>query len=318
MAENVKPAMAVEMRHLRYFVAVAEELSFRKAAERLFITQPALSHQIALLEATLGVRLFQRDRRRVTLTEEGKALLEDAARLLAQGDAMLLKARKMRSSQAAVLRVGMPEFANHTQIPVIYERFRAQHPEATLAIQEGYSRALLHDLRSGAIDLAFVVMPAADDLSGLDVEVILDEKSGLLLASDHALAGREEIDVFALAGVPLLLVDRPMNPALFDLVEGWLRGEGIEPRFFRIGGQGVYTAITAWRVVESGEAVSLGARSFGAELSPGVVYRPIRGPSPHFQLAAVWSPNNRSPLLGNFLRLTRQASDVYQLTETRH
>jgi DNA-binding transcriptional LysR family regulator len=309
MAEQFRARPGVELRQIRYFVTLAEELNFRKAAERLFITQPALSHQIALLEATLGVRLFQRDRRQVALTEEGKALLQDARHLVSESDAILMKARRLGATDSATVRIGFPEYANRTLIPEIISVFRRRHPEARVILTEGYSRTLLPDVRRGRLDIAFMMIPPADDHGSLELEVIIDEKPGLMMAANHRLAGRTEISLAALADEQLLLVDRSVNPAVYDLVAEWLQRAGVQPRFLKVGGSGVYTYDTVLRVIQSGQAVSLGAASLASHLPDGVLFRPLHGPAPHFQVGMFWDPANLRPLAREFLCLARELRD---------
>jgi DNA-binding transcriptional LysR family regulator len=306
VSESVKARSSVELRQLRYFVILAQELNFRKAAEQLFITQPALSHQIALLEATLGVRLFERDRRRVALTSEGKVLLDDARRLVADGKAIFTKARRMGAANASTLRVGFPEYVNRTDITeMVCSAFQTRHPEAKLTVTEGYSRTLLPALRDRRLDVAFTIIPPAEDFGDLEAEVVIDERPGLLLPANHHLSKRADVPVSALAGEQLLLADRGVNPALYDLVAGWLSQAYAQPRFLEVGGSGVYTFDTVLRVVQSGEAVGLAAANLARNLPSGVVFRPISGSAPHFQVAAVWSPTSASPLLTDFLDIVR-------------
>lgn len=306
MSETIKARSSIALRQLRYFVVLAQELNFRKAAEQLFITQPALSHQIALLEATLGVRLFERDRRQVALTSEGKALLDDARDLVAAGNAILTKARRMGAANASTLRVGFAEYANRIEIAeMVCSAFQSRHPEAKMTVTEGYSRTLLPALRDRRLDVAFTIIPPAEDFGDLEREVVINERPGLLLPANHHLSKRAEVPISALAGEQLLLADRWVNPALYDLVAGWLSQSGAQPRFLKVGGSGVYTFDTVLRVVQSGEAVGLAAATLTRNLPSGVAFRPITGSAPHFQVAAVWSPTSASPLVTDFLDIIR-------------
>lgn len=306
VSKEVNARRSLELRQVRYFVTLAEELNFRRAAERLFITQPSLSHQIALMEACVGVRLFRRDRRQVALTDAGKALLKDARQLLAESDALVMKARHLGADESAILNVGFPEFLNRTLIPDIAPLFGRRHPEAKLMPTEGYSRTLLRELQRGRLDVAFMMIPPAEDPGDLQLEVMIDEKPGLMLAANHRLAGRSEVRVGDLVGEKILLADRSVNPAVYDLVAEWLEQAGVQPDFFNVGGSGAYTYQTAMRVVMSGEAVSLVAPSMLSHLPQGLVFRPIHGPAPHFRVAAVWSRTNTSPLLSEFLDAARE------------
>lgn len=307
--ENFKARSPLELRQIRYFVALAEELNFRKAAARLFITQPSLSHQIALLEGTLGVRLFHRDRRQVRLTEAGNALLEDARRLLTEAGRLHAKARQLEGQGSTTVRVGFPEFLNRTVIAEIVRIFRRRRPDARVVLHEGYSRALLEQLNQGTLDIAFIMIPSAERTDDLELEVMIDEKPGLLLSQRHHLAERSAIPVTALAGAEVLLAERSVNPAIYDLVAGWLEAAGVQPRFFSVAGPGVYTYDTALRLMECGEAVSLAPASMATNLPPGVIWRPIAGPAPHFRVAAAWSPANRSALLEEFLAVAREVRE---------
>lgn len=309
VSKEVNARRSLELRQIRYFVTLAEELNFRRAAERLFITQPSLSHQIALMEACVGVRLFRRDRRQVTLTDAGKALLEDARQLLAESDAIVMKARHLGAAESATVKVGFPEYLNRTLIADIGPLFRRRHPEGKLIPTEGYSRTLLRELHHGRLDVAFMMIPPAEDPGDLQLEVMIDEKPGLLLAANHRLTGRSEIRVGDLRGEKFLLAERSVNPAVYDLVADWLEQAGGQPDFFKVGGSGAYTYQTAMRVIQSGEAISLVAPSMLTHLPQGLVFRPIHGPAPHFRVAAVWSRTNTSPLLGEFLDVARELRD---------
>ena len=161
------------------------------------------------------------------------------------------------------------------------------------------------------------MLPPAEDLGDLQVERMIEEKSGLLLAANHRLAARSEIPLQAIADEQLLLVDRSVNPAVYDAIVDWFRQSGLQPRFFNIGGSGVYTYDTALRVIQSGEAVSLSADAMVKDLPPGVVFRPIRGSSPQFQVAAVWPPANPSPSLRQFLCVAREFRQADRETSRR-
>lgn len=306
MPVNPRQLFSIEIRQIRSFVTLAHELNFRRAAERLFITQPSLSHQIARMEAAIGVQLFDRDRRRVALTDAGAQILGDAERLLAELDNVVMTARRIGSGKSASLRVGFPEYANRTFIPGVAASFRARHPEVKLTLTEGYSGALLRELRQGRLDVAFVRIPPAEDPGALSVEQVIDEPHGLLLAAAHPLATLCEIPVAALSGEELLLSERSVNPCLYDLVVDWLQQNGIKPRFLRIDGPGVYSFDTMLVVIRSGRVVTLSSRMMARDLPPEVTFRPISGPAPRFRVGVVWSGGNTSADLEDFLNLTRE------------
>jgi DNA-binding transcriptional LysR family regulator len=150
----------MELRHLRYFVAVAEELHFRRAAERLHVAQPAVSEQIQKLEAELGVMLLARTKRSVALTDAGAAMLDEARRTLVQADVAQRAARSAHKRAAAHLRIGYLPDALPVAVPRLLRRFAAAAPAIRVSLQTGSARPLLEDVREGRIDLAVVCLPA--------------------------------------------------------------------------------------------------------------------------------------------------------------
>src|SRR5262245_12015873 len=149
----------MELRHLRYFVAVAEELHFTRAAERLHMAQPPLSQQIRQLERELQVELFVRSRRRVQLTGAGRALLDDARVVIAEADRLAQKARRLREGEAGELHIGFSSSAPYTVFPMILRTFRARFPGVVLHLHERSTEEQIELLTRGAIDLAFARLP---------------------------------------------------------------------------------------------------------------------------------------------------------------
>src|SRR4051794_25296089 len=150
----------MELRHLRYFVAVAEELHFRRAAERLHIAQPAVSEQVRKLEAELGVKLLERDHRSVALTDAGAAMLVESRRVLSQADVASRAAREAHERTVGRLEIGYLPDALPVMLPRLLRRFTAFAPGAALALRTGTTRGLLEDVRERRIDVAVVCLPA--------------------------------------------------------------------------------------------------------------------------------------------------------------
>ncbi len=191
----------MELRHLRYFVAVAEELNFSRAAGRMYLSQPALSQQIRKLEQELGVSLFHRTKNHVALTEAGQALLEGARRVLVLVEQTAREAREVGGAEGRHLKVGFPEYANHTPVAEALQTFRRRYPyveleeHETLTLQETLQQ--IDKLRDGTLDIGFMLRPEEDN--AIETERVLNIELVAALPEGHRLADRDEISMRELA-----------------------------------------------------------------------------------------------------------------------
>ena len=225
--------MDVHVRDLRYFVAVAEDLHFTRAAERLYVSQPALSKQVRALERQLGVELFRRDRHGVALTDAGTALLPHARRVLAEWAEGAAAVESARAAQRTTLVVGMSTSPGRSGLlPAIRSRFTAAHPEAVLRLRQVNWEDPTAGLADGAADVAFVWLP----LPGQDRfawTVVAEEPLLVALPDTHPLAGRTEIDFADLLDEPFLALPESTGP----LRDYWLALDAREGRSPRIGAE---------------------------------------------------------------------------------
>lgn len=271
-----------ELRHLRYFVAVAEELHFGRAAARLHIAQPGLSQQIQALERELGVALLDRTRRRAQLTPAGRSFLDESRRLLVQVERAVHLARRAGSGEIGRLAIGATESATHIVLPPVLREYRRRYPDVELVLHEMISEDQVEALRHGEIDVAFVRGPlVADDLEQLPLP---EERLAVVIPRRHALARRASVPLKALAGEPFVLHPTPPSGwAEFTLAA--CRRAGFEPRVVQTG-------------TSSAVAVSFVAAELGVALLPsglaegidrrGVVVRPISGAAPRTRLVTVY------------------------------
>ncbi len=204
----------MELRHLRYFVAVAEELHFGRAADRLYVAQPAVSDQIRKLEARLGVPLFKRSPRSVSLTEAGTVLLPDARRLLRQADVARHAVRRAHEGKRERLRVGWTAYGPPEIIPGVIRRLRTA-ALVEVELLTGDARSLLDDLRADLVDAAIVHLPIAG--RGLGVIELSDVDGVAVCPSSHS-SGQHTIDLAELAEARLLLLARGTDPAFYDAI----------------------------------------------------------------------------------------------------
>lgn len=208
--------MSVDVRQLRYFLAVAEELHFGRAAQRVQIAQPALSQQIRRLEAEIGVELFHRTKRHVELSTAGEALVRHARRALDEVDAGIDDARRADRGEIGALTIGFIESAATTIVPTAVREFRGDHPNVALTLRELSVDAQLDGLRSETLDVGIVRPPV--EPGNLALEQVVDEPLVAAVPSGHELAARRRIGAVRLAREPLVLLAREMVPGLYDQV----------------------------------------------------------------------------------------------------
>ncbi len=221
----------MELRHLRYFVAVAEERHFGRAAERLRMAQPPLSQQIQALEAELGARLFDRNRRKVELTAAGDALLPEARAILARAGDLGRLARAAAGGEAGRLDMAFTGSVPFTEVmPRILRQFRHLYPEVRVSLREMSTGAQIEAVAEGRLDVGFA-RPAAHNLPpGVVGRLILREPLVLALPSDHALAGRASIGMAEVAGEGLVMNPRHIGTGLYDKITQLCRAAGYAPR----------------------------------------------------------------------------------------
>src|SRR5215203_1136331 len=217
----------VELRHLRYFVAVAEELHFTRAARRVHIAQQPLSAAIARLEQQLGVTLLERTTRRVELTEAGEALLEPARAALRAVDDALAAAQAAGRGEAGDLDVGLSSGAWYGLEP-LFDAVRERHPGLSLHVRQQSTRPLLDDVRAGHLDVA--VGLCVQDAGGLGTQRLKDEPVLLAVAAQHRLAGRTHVDVAVLRQETLALDDPSDGPDYNAAVLAVCARAGFTPR----------------------------------------------------------------------------------------
>ena len=263
---------AIELRHLRYFMAVAEELHFGRAAERLGMAQPPLSQQIKSLETLVGFPLFER-RPQVRLTIAGEALLEVARRTLAQVEEGLERTRRAGRGEVGKITVGFAASILTTALPEVLRAYREQYPGVELRLRELSSAAQAAALAEGGIDVGFV-REAVVQGSDLICEPILREEFVAVLPPAHPLAEREQLPLTDLAEEPFVHFPRAVAPALFDQIADACRRAGFRPRVV----QEAQEWLTILGLVEAGLGVSLVPASFRRLRWGGVQYRPLGPP----------------------------------------
>jgi DNA-binding transcriptional LysR family regulator len=288
-----------ELRHLRYFVAVAEELNFSRAATRLHMAQPPLSVAIRQLEQELGTELFVRSTREVSLTDAGRVLLEGARRTLAEADRAVTAARRAGEGELGQLKLAFSWSARFETLPTLGQAFARQHPDVELLTQEMWNAEMASALRAGTLDAAISLCPelAAD----LNDEEIRTERPIAILAATHALADEETIPIESLADAEFLLFPRELAPRLHDTLVGICRGAGFEPK---LRSESFHTG---WDLLTLAEVpvVALAPRSVASQLAEGVVAVPLSDTPDSLETRLLWRNDDRSPIVDAFRSVAR-------------
>lgn len=287
----------MELRHLRYFIAVAEELHFSKAAERLHIAQPPLSQQIQQLEAELSVELFQRKtKRQVQLTEAGQVFLQEAYQLLAQLERAIELTQRTGRGERGQLRIGFTSLVTYDVLPAILRRFREQFPEVELVLQELTTSHQEKALRDRFIHVGFAHPPLED--STLSQECIHKASLIVALPEIHPLAKQESISVRSLANESFIMFPRHLGPGLYDQILNLCQIGNFSPKV----SQEAIQMQTIIGLVSAGIGIAIVASSLQNLQRSGVVYRPIEERTLAIETALIWQPDNITPVLHKFFQ----------------
>lgn len=289
-------ADAMEPRLLRSFVAVAEELHFGRAAARLHMTQPPLSMQIKRLEDHLGVRLFERDRRHVALTEAGRFLLARARRLLDEAERSCAEAARIARGEAGALAIGYTPTATYEVLPPVLQAFRRRAPEVRLELVEMRSAQQVEALRTGRIEIGFACGPIDED--GIAEHVLARERFVAVLPRRHRLAARTRLGVRDLDGEAFVVVRPDVEPAWSTACNRALVRAGIRTET----AQETDTKIAMLGLVAAGAGISLVSASMMRLARDGVVFREVGDLRARVPLVAL-TGRSPSPRAAELLRL---------------
>jgi DNA-binding transcriptional LysR family regulator len=289
----------MELRHLRYFVAVAEELHFGRAAERLYIAQSALSQQILSLEAELGIPLLERTKRRVQLTAAGQALLEDARNILHQVEQAIERSQRVARGEIGQLRIGFTILALHSILPPMLATFRKHYPKVQLVLSEMSTQAQLEALRHQQIDVGFLHPPINE--RDLELVEIKTEAMMVVLSSQHPLARRKRLTVRSLSPYPLIVHPRHEGPVLYDQILQLYANADCQPTI----AQEATTSPTRIGLVATGIGITFVPEGFCALNYPGIVYKKLSGSVPRLSYGMAWQREDTAPLVQSLLNINR-------------
>ncbi|MGG6265458.1 LysR substrate-binding domain-containing protein [Leptolyngbya sp. AN03gr2] len=290
----------VELRHLHYFIAVAEELHFSRAADRLCISQPPLSQQIRSLEDELGVRLFERTKRQVQLTEAGKVFLERAYLVLGQLEQAIAITQRIGRGEVGRLAIGFVDSAMYTVLPEILRVFRAQFPAVELQLHELTTAQQIEALHHKQVDIGIVRSAISEP--GLIVECLLPESLVLALPETHLLAAHPQVSLSDLAEESFILFPAKMGPVFYEQIIHLCQQAGFRPKVAQEAVQ-MHTIVG---LVAAGLGIAIVPASLQNFHRSGVIYRPLQEQIPNTGLYLGWRQHDSSPVIKAFLNLARR------------
>jgi len=292
----------MELRHLRYFVAVAEELNFTRAAEKLGINQPPLSLQVRQLEKEMGTQLFHRRTRGVELTDAGKLLLEEARVILKQVERAKTDVRRRGRGETGRLIVGSAGATYfHPLIPAIIREYGLTYPDIILAPQASNTALLMAQLCAARIDVGIIRPPitGGDNVSTMP---LVNEKTLVVVPSGHALSGSKSVQLAALAKEKFVLTPRALNPGNYDSIMAACHRAGFTP----VIGQEAPQIVSVIPLVAGGLGVSIVPWSMSRILIDGITYLDIDGDSPRAEICLAFRRDENSPAVRNFVAVARR------------
>jgi DNA-binding transcriptional LysR family regulator len=303
--------MTPDLRQLRYFVAVAEERHFGRAARKLSMTQPPLSQAIRALEETLGVELFARTKRTVELTPVGADLLPEVRKLLGQADALRPLAQSLARGETGALSLAFVSTADYGLLPQLLREFAVRHPRVRLNLAEATSDVQIEELAAGRIDAGLIIPPLpprhAATLSYLPI--MREPLVAALPASSVANGKRGEppdwietpISLAEVGQLPLVIFPRRLAPGFYDIITACYGAAGLTPRI----GQEAIQMQTIVSLVSAGMGAALVPQSLRHLRRTGVVYRPLAERTPLVETGLVWRTADVSPVLAGFIDIVR-------------
>jgi DNA-binding transcriptional LysR family regulator len=295
----------MELRHLRYFVAVAEELSFTRASARLHIGQPPLSQQIQALEREIGAQLLDRSRRRVQLTEAGRLFLHEAYNILAQSQGAAEIARRASRGEVGQLRLG---FTSSTPFTSLFTRaiklYRTTYPHVTLQFQVTSTMRQIAAIDAGTLDIGFIRPPEAPIPDTIRLQVLKSYPLALITPAGHRLARKARVSIRDLAGEDFVMFSRDEGTTLYPQTFRLCREAGFEPKIVIEAKE----ASTIIGLVAAGCGITILPELYHCIRIKGLCYKPIHGQPAATDLVLASRCSGSTPVIDAFLAMATQAA----------
>ena len=286
----------MEFRQLEYFLGVASELHFSRAADKLFIAQPALSRQIQQLEENLGVLLFERDKRNVKLTPAGEYLRDEAKQVISQLDNISKRTQQIHKGESGEIRIGHPGSAIYSVIPPILTSLRTLFPEIKAKLSEALEHDLFGNLRNRQVDVGFIREPFVD--KNITSKVIFEEVFALVLPENHWITPENFINLSQVKDEFFILPPRYTGSVYYDLIVRMCEREGFSPNIAHESNYGA----TILRLVEHNLGISLMPMSYKFSAAMKIKFIELVNVPERTHLSMAWRKDDTNPVLLNFLK----------------
>ena len=292
----------LELRHLKYFLAVAEDLHFRKAAERLFISQPGLSRQIRQMEEDLGITLFERHNRKVRLTKAGEYLQKELTRNLNNLDRIISYAKLINDGVNGELRLGYVGSAMQKLIPDLLLHFTRKHPNVTFSLNEMENNQQIHALLNEEIDIGFVRIERVP--RGLNIHPLFEDTFSLVLPREHKLDESNLQSISQLKDEPFILFNASYSESYYEKVMQIFDSAGFAP----IVSHYTVNAASIFRLVENGFGISIIPTALKYGYNMDVKFVELKNIPQRTTLKVVWNTDNSNPALKDLITIIRDFS----------
>ncbi|WP_432664312.1 LysR family transcriptional regulator [Wukongibacter baidiensis] len=299
----------MDLRQLRYFIAVAEHLNFTEAAKELYIAQSAVSQQIADLEKKLGVQLFIRNKRSVQLTNAGNVLLQEAIHLISRSEEAIKKTRQAELGIIGNLSIGFLGYTEKIFLPYLIRRFRSNYPKIDLHIDQYNHGMLIEALNTGELDMVFTLGFGVDKIGGLERKSILTEKLSIVMYCDHPLADKSSIKISDLTDESFIVLNRKESPQGFNQTLLICANNGFSPNIV----SEPRLLSTVLMLVDAGMGIAILPKSLQLNSSPSLRFVDIEGEKDDNELVVAWKKSNTNPSISLFLNELELAKSQHYL-----
>ncbi|MGE8081891.1 LysR family transcriptional regulator [Peribacillus loiseleuriae] len=308
----------MDIRSLRYFISVAEHLNFTEAAKQLYVAQSAVSQQIAILETKIGVKLFDRNKHSVQLTDAGSVLLKDARDILKKLDESIENARQAEEGLIGTINLGLLSAEVGCFFPVLVREFRRKYPKVKINFNYDDIGKIREKLKTDELDMAFTLSIGLQNIGGLEHKKLWTEPHCIVMHEDHPLANKTSIDIGELAHESFVMLDRQEYPPAFDLMLAACANHGFSPNIINLASR----IEAVLMMVDSGIGITILPKFLQLYYSPTLRFINIEGDDFKVDVVASWKKMNRRPSLSLFIEVLEsilaQKNDYFSLMSSKH
>lgn len=289
--------MTVDLRPLRYFISVAEHLNFTEASRQLYVAQPAVSQQIAYLEKKIGVKLFNRTKHSVQLTDAGSVFLKDAREILKKLDESIENAHKAEEGLLGTINIGLLSVPVRDFLPQLLRKFRRKHPKVNIRLYYYHVGQIIEKLAANELDIAFTLSLGLQTIGGLEYKTLWTQPHCIIMHQDHPLANRTSINIAELAHESFVMLERQESPQGFDLLLAACANHGFSPNLVNQASR----IEAVLMMVDAEIGITILPKYLQLQASPTLRFIEIEGDDLQVDVLASWKKMNKNPSLSLFI-----------------